>query len=323
MKILITGISGFLGRAINDALKKDQHQIIGISNEKTLTRETQNYKIDITRRKELFDFVKKTKPDVCIHLAAKAHADIKEDKQRRVRNINVDGSLNLADALENAGIRDLIFFSSAKVLANTTSSGGIDEEIQPMPEGIYSKCKHEVEEILLERTDAKRLNTVIVRPVAVVGPDDSKGNYAKMFRMIRRGFFPMVNGGRAQRSIVFVENVAERIRKMMEKGLRPRRIYVFEDGCWSLKEIVDAMRTATGYAFCPEIRIEKENHWVKRMGKILSYAGGDREVLSRYMERLTASFVVRSHLWCEDYGEMPQVDLVTEMRKIVLKEKRN
>lgn len=309
MKILVTGASGFLARNIIRGLRADGHRVFGLSTGPCPNLGIGFMPADITDRKAVFEAVKRAEAELCIHLAAAAHADAREDKAPFVRAVNVDGTLNTADALLSAGTNKLIFFSTAKVLADTTSPEGIDEDCAPMPTGVYARSKHEAEEALLDRAKRGETEVAIVRPVAVLGPDDTKGNYVKMKRAIERGFFPLPNNGRARRSIVFAHTVAQRIRIMANKGIISGRRYVFEDGAWSVREIVDAMRGVLGYAFCPSVEIDRWKMPLSAADKLLSRVKPGLTPVENMLKRLTSSFVIRSHCWSEDYVELPPLDL--------------
>ena len=316
MNILITGVDGFLGRHIARGLLADGHRIFGISNGTAPNLGIGFMPVDIADRAAVMDAAKRAEADLCIHLAALAHADVGTDRVPLVRQVNVGGSMHLLDALEAAGTQELIYFSSVKVLGETTPPEGIDEDSPPVPSGVYAESKLEVEREISKRTAAGTLRGVIVRPAAVVGRDDTKGNYAKMARLIRRGFFPVLGGGTARRSLVFVDTLVHRIRTMVTEGLRPGECYVFSDGDWSIREIVDAMRTASGFAYCPTVPL---GGWMTplRLVDVLSHRlHPGRRPVADLLRRLTDSFVVHPHRWAEAYGEMPSVNLTQAMTQV-------
>ena len=316
MKILITGVDGFLGRHIARGLLADGHEIYGISNGSSPNLGIGFLPVDITDRAAVLDATKRAEANLCIHLAAMAHADVEADNASLVRRVNVDGSIHLLDALEATETRELIFFSSVKVLAETTSPEGIDENTVPEPVGVYAESKLAVEREVERRTEAGALRGSIVRPAAVVGRDDIKGNYAKMARMIRHGFFPVLGDGTARRSLVFVDTLVHRIRTMVSAGLRPGGRYVFSDGDWSVREIVDAMRTASGFAFCPTVPIRG---WTAPLGMVDAISNRlrpGRRPVAALLRRLTDSFVVHPHRWAADYGGLPPVDLQETVQRI-------
>ncbi len=316
MRILITGVDGFLGTHLAAGLRLDGHEIVGISKDTIPNGENAFRCVDIRDRQSVFDAIAWARAELCIHLAAMAHADVPGDKERLVREVNVDGALHLLDALESIGLKDVICFSTAKVLAETTSPEGIEENQTPMGVGVYAESKRAVEESLRARTAEGRLCGVIVRPTAVIGPSDDKGNYAKMLKMVSRGFFPVLGGGKARRSVVFVRTLVERIRIMARLGLRPGRCYVFSDGIFSLREIVDAMQGACGFAFCPSVSLGRWTDLLRSVDVAFGAEPG-KGPFGNALKRLTASFAIQSQNWTDDYGALPPVDLTQEMCAVV------
>jgi UDP-glucose 4-epimerase len=314
MKILITGIDGFLGRHISRVLAEQGHQLFGFSNVPGATGPFEFAHVDLRSGPEVLGAFEKFKPELCIHLAAMAHADVGPEQEAKVREVNVNGALKVFDACEVFGCKKAIFFSSAKVLADTTTAEDLDENDEPRPEGVYATLKREVELALLRRCEAGRLEAAIVRPVAVIGAGDTKGNYAKMIKLVRKGIFPLLDGGEARRSIVFAERIAQRVSIMVEKGLVSGRVYVFSDGTFSVREIVDAIRTSTGFAFCPSIPTGP----LRRIGPLLDTLAARLKPgiapFENNMKRLTSSFVVNGRSFMEDYGALPKIDLLWEMR---------
>jgi nucleoside-diphosphate-sugar epimerase len=272
--------------------------------------------VDIADSQAVFSIFSREKPDLTIHLAAMAHADVGPEKEALVRRVNVDGSLNVAEAAEKYGGGKMLFFSSAKVLAETTSPEGIDEDSEPKPEGVYARLKREVEVELLERAKKGRLAATIVRPAAVIGRGDSKGNYAKIARAVQRGFFPLLDGGKARRSVVFLDRLAERVRAMIEKGMAPGEVFTLADGAFTLREIVDAMRFCTGYAWCPSAPSAAIERAVKLADALFRMKLSNSDVFHKVLTRFTADFVVDAHRWDERYGPLPELNLVEEMRRV-------
>lgn len=313
MKIVITGIDGLIGSALAKKLIADGHRVTGFSNGRGDSSQYKFYCADITDRKAVFNVFEKEKPDIVIHLAAMAHADVGPDRKAMVRRVNVTGSLNVAEAAEMHGGKKLIYFSSVKVLTETTVPDGIDEDAEPNPKGIYARFKREVEVELMNRTDEGRLSATIVRPATVIGSGDKKGNFAKVKRAVEKGFFPLIDGGSAKRSIVFLDRLTERVRLMIDKGIEPGEVFTLSDGAFAIREIVDTMRNLSGYAWCPSVS-SKTIEWMLKLGKISRI--GSAEKLRKVLIRLTENFVVKSHRWDQRYGALPELNLYEQLRKV-------
>jgi UDP-glucose 4-epimerase len=313
MRILITGVDGFLGRAIAGSLIADSHSIIGISDGAAADDRYEFHHIDIAERNAVADVFTSARPKLCIHLAAVAHADTDVEDESRVRRVNLSGALNVADAAKASGCRRMIFFSSAKVLADTTAACGISEGSEPNPVGLYAKLKREVELELLDQSKRGDIEVAIARPVAVIGSGDIKGNYARLARAIGRGFSPLPDGGRMRRSIAFSDRVAERIRRMVQKGFAANSTYVFSDGAFELRDIVDAIRAATGFAWCPPVPRDLVLGIARAVDPAWRLIFGNSSPLAYVSKRLGESFVINASRFEEDFGSLPPLDLGVAM----------
>jgi nucleoside-diphosphate-sugar epimerase len=309
MKILITGIDGFLGTEICRRLRCSGWDVVGFSDGPMAGTAPQFYRGSVTDTRALADVFNQERPNACIHLAGLAHATISRDEMERIRQVNVTGALNTARAATEAGVSQFIFFSSVKVYGDKTSETGIDEDDAPQPEGVYAELKYQAELELAEMARKNGLGVVIVRPVAVFGPGDSRGNYARLIRAVRRGIFPIIGGGRARRSIVYLNRVAARIDHILGPGFIPGKTYVFCDGTFEFKEILLSMRRATGRAFFPNVPARLAGIGGNLADSILQRATGKEGHIKDALARLTDHFVIRTHRYKEDFGELEPFDL--------------
>jgi len=309
MKVLITGMDGFIGKAISQRLKSSGWDVVGFSNGPDAGRIPFLYKGSITDLSALRTVFNEERPSACVHLAGLAHATVRSDEIDLVRQVNVSGTLNTAKAAAETGVTQFVFFSSSKVYGDSTPLAGLDEDEEPKPVGIYAEAKYQAEQELAEMARKGELGVVVIRPVAVFGRGDSRGNYARLIRAVRKGVFPVIDGGRARRSIAYLDRVGERIDRILGPAFVSGRTYVFSDGEFELKEILESMRRATGRAFFPSVPawFAKASGgmvdwlWQKTTGK----EGHAKEALAR----LTENFVVRAHHYDSDFGKLDPFDL--------------
>lgn len=309
MKVLITGMDGFIGKDLSRQLSSSGWDVVGFSNGPEAGKLPGLYKGSVTNTEALREVFLRELPEACVHLAGLAHAVVRPEERETVRRVNVTGALNVAAAAADAGVQQFLFFSSAKVYGDTTPAAGFDEDDPPRPSGIYAELKYEAEQRLAEIAGKRGLGLVVVRPVAVLGPGDTKGNYARLIRAVKRGIFPLIGGGKAQRSIVYIKRVTERVDRILGSGFIPGRTYVFSDGTFELKEILRSMRRAAGPALLPYVPEHSAMFggycldWVLR--RTTGKPGNTRENLSR----LTEHFVIRTHRYDSDFGALETFDL--------------
>jgi nucleoside-diphosphate-sugar epimerase len=145
MRIVLTGSSGRLGRAIFNALAPG-HTVIGIDRSPFSTTHLVGDFTDATLLRQAL-----TDADAVIHCAALHAPHVGTVSNDEFRRINVDGTRQLAEAALAAGVKRLIFTSTTALYGRAVVSGQctwIDEDTVPQPKSIYHRTKLEAEQIL-------------------------------------------------------------------------------------------------------------------------------------------------------------------------------
>ncbi|ESQ85267.1 hypothetical protein AEAC466_06020 [Asticcacaulis sp. AC466] len=121
--------------------------------------------------------------------------------------INVDVTRNLLVAARRAGCRRFIFVSSPSVYARERDQLELRESdpIAERPLNAYARTKGEAEGLVRAASDAG-MACVALRPRAIIGPDDDV-LLPRFLRLIKRGRFPLVHGGRALIELTDVRDV--------------------------------------------------------------------------------------------------------------------
>lgn len=135
-RILVTGASGQLGSAIFNIFKKNNINVVG-SDRKFM---------DITNRKQVFEVVRKIKPQVIIHCAAYTAVDKAEEDKENCYKTNVDGTRNLTILCKEMNIL-LIYFSTDYVFDGKKNDPYEVNDI-PNPINYYGLTKYLGEEII-------------------------------------------------------------------------------------------------------------------------------------------------------------------------------
>jgi len=223
MRIAVTGADGFIGRELCGVLRSSGHEV------KTLGRSNQCGTSSLADRMGWRGVLSGV--DAVIHLAGRAHV-MKETVHHPLdefRKINVDGTLCVAQAAVDAGIRRFVFVSSIGVLGSDSGSAAFSEETAPAPAEPYAVSKHEAE-LALRRLEARTgLEVVIVRPPLVYGAH-VKGNFYRLLRLVAMGI-PLPLGSVANhRSFVGVTNLSELLLLCASRQIGAQRLYVVSDG---------------------------------------------------------------------------------------------
>jgi nucleoside-diphosphate-sugar epimerase len=204
--VLVTGASGFLGRAVAAELVAAGHEV------RTLQRRPSRVDgaTDVLGSVTDAGVVARAADgaDGVVHLAAKVSlAGDPED----FRRINVDGTRTLLDAAVRSGAARFVQVSSPSVAhAGSALAGvGADPADPAHARGEYARTKAEAELLALAQ-DGDALHVVAIRPHLVWGPGDPQ-LVGRIVERARRGRLPLLNGGTALIDSTYVDNAASGI----------------------------------------------------------------------------------------------------------------
>lgn len=124
------------------------------------------------------------------------------------RAINVTATETLLRAAREAGADSFVFVSSPSIYTRPKDQVGLTEADAPTdrPMNAYAATKGEAERKVLA-ANAPGFATVAIRPRAILGPDD-KVLLPRVLRLVARGRFPVMRGGRALIELTDVRDAA-------------------------------------------------------------------------------------------------------------------
>lgn len=166
MKVLITGINGFVGKYLRNALEEEGLEIYGID---IKSSDENIYSIDITDPLAINHCISEISPHFIIHLAAISRVDF--NNPGLIYNINVNGTLNILQASATQKFKPkVLLVSSSQVY------GIVEESLQPIlektavkPVNHYGASKAAAENIAGAFYHEYGLPLVIVRPFNHIG----------------------------------------------------------------------------------------------------------------------------------------------------------
>jgi|FLOH01.1.fsa_nt_gi GDP-4-dehydro-6-deoxy-D-mannose reductase len=164
MKVLITGIRGFVGQYLKEELIAQEFEVIGTD----LSEEPGCLPCDITNSDQVNELLLKTTPDIVYHLAAYSSVRKSWDNPELTQKINLGGTKNILNACEKLEVKPLIIFiSSSEIYKKTTSIITENSEIDPTSP--YAKSKFEAEKAVLDYG-----NSIIFRSFNHTGPGQTE-----------------------------------------------------------------------------------------------------------------------------------------------------
>ena len=208
MKLLFTGASGFLGNNIYSLLEeKYVIETVGITSK-------DNYNVNLAW--ELPNLTATF--DVVFHAAGKAHSIPKTEEEKQLFfDVNLQGTKNLCTALENSGIPKAFIFISTVAVYGCDSGENITEEHPLNGTTPYALSKIKAEKYLEGGCAMHNVKLSILRPSLIAGPNPP-GNLGAMIRGIRNGKYLSIAGGKARKSVLMVQDIANLLPMLIEKG---------------------------------------------------------------------------------------------------------
>lgn len=167
-----------------------------------------------------------------VHCAARVHVmqDGAPDPLQVYREVNVDGTLNLALQAAQAGVRRFVFVSSIKVNGESTLPGhAFSADDQPEPLDSYGVSKLEAEQGLWKIAAQTGMEVVIVRPPLVYGPG-VKANFASMMRWVSLGVPLPLGRIHNARSMVALDNLIDLLVTCLKHPAAAGQTFLVSDG---------------------------------------------------------------------------------------------
>jgi UDP-glucose 4-epimerase len=215
MRVLITGGAGFIGSHLALALH-NRVAVRILDNLRTGDRQRlEGSNVDFVNASVLDTAALRaaiSAVDIVFHLAAMVGVQESMDNPRGCIETNVIGTFNVLEAAADAGVRKLVFASSAAIYGDK-SPVPTSETAPPSPKSPYAITKLDGEHLceMFQRTE--RLNTATVRFFNVFGPgqDPASPYAAAVPTFLRRAIcgeeLTILGDGEQTRDFVYVKDI--------------------------------------------------------------------------------------------------------------------
>ena len=295
MKILITGIHGFVGSNLIAALF-EHHTLYGldiISPEKKGVVRTFSWKdIETTS----FPMQRLPRFDAIIHLAGKAHDTKNQSASQVYFDINTGLTQKIFDFFLESSVKKFIFFSSVKAAADSVVGDMLTEDVIPTPVGPYGESKIAAEEYILSKlrsehgelkvTMQRDKQVYILRPCMIHGPGN-KGNLNLLYNVVKKGIPWPLGDFENKRSFTSIDNLCYVVEGLLTKDVASGIYHMGDDEALSTNELIALMCKAMG----------KEPHIWKMNRKMMEGCAGLGTLLhlplnTERLRKLTENYVV-------------------------------
>ena len=298
MKILITGVHGFVGSNLVEALKKE-HTIYGLDI-------INPYKDGVVHTFSWDDLDRREIPavDAIIHLAGKAHDTKNKSTAEMYFKVNTGLTKKIFDwYLAHTTAKKYIQFSTVKSAADRVEGNILTEECVPMPVGPYGESKIAAENYIIEKFAPKALmrpfhnftdedavvsgkKVYIMRPCMIHGPGN-KGNLNLLYGVVSKGIPWPLGAFENRRSFTSIGNLQEVIKDLLSENVTSGIYHMGDDEALSTNELIEVICSALG---------KKAHIWNIPRGLMNGVARlGDRLHLplnTQRMQKLTENYVV-------------------------------
>jgi len=231
--ILITGGTGFVGKALVDYLLNEQIKICLAVRKRVKSLPDIASQVELSNMSPTFNWSRALHSvSTIIHLAARVHImnDNDDNPLAEFRKVNTEVTLNLARQAADAGVKRFVFISSVKVNGEATMLGShFRPEDRFIPDDPYGLSKYEAEQGLLAIAKETGMEVVIIRPPLVYGPQ-VRANFASMMRWVNKGT-PLPFGAiKNKRSLVAIDNLVSFINHCIEHPKAANEVFLISDG---------------------------------------------------------------------------------------------
>jgi nucleoside-diphosphate-sugar epimerase len=303
--VMVTGATGFVGRALVDRLASDPRFVVRAASRSTNPGWPKWVEpIQVEDLGGSPDYAEALRGVSClIHAAARVHVSAKSgpnaDALASFHSVNVVGTRRLAEQAAHAGVRRFIFVSSIKVNGTKTEPGEPFRMSDiPRPQCAYGISKWQAEQALWRVAADTGLEVVVVRPPLVYGPG-VKANVLRLMRLVKQDWPLPLAAVDNRRSLVALDNLVDLLTLCIDHPAAPGQAFLVSDGHdLSTPELIRGLAHAMGR---PARLFRVPLPLLRAAGRLSGRLGE--------FERLTDSLQVDIRPTCETLGWRPPVSV--------------
>ncbi|MBE6289094.1 MAG: NAD-dependent epimerase/dehydratase family protein [Bacteroidaceae bacterium] len=242
MKILITGVHGYVGSYLVDVLK-DDHVIYGLD-----IFSQKNDGIENTFHWIALDDLVGMELDAVIHLDNYSHNSKSKNAPYVPLDERADYTRKIFDYFLASDAEKFIFMSSTKAVANKGADEKLKEDAIPAPGDSFGESKLASENYILSKQaecETKGKEVYILRPCVVHGPG-SKGSLNIVYNLARRGLPWPVGNFRNEHSLTYIDNLCMVVKCLITQPVASGIYHVADDETVSVVELIKIVCSGAG-----------------------------------------------------------------------------
>jgi len=259
VKFLVTGATGFIGRALCRRLVAEGGSLTALSRSGAqVSSDIASLPVDlqtVSPDRKLLGGV-----DTIVHLAGVAHRNADTGTHEA---LNHQATIRLARLAADEGVRQFIYLSSVKAMGEPNDDTRRSEGDCTPPTEPYGLSKWRAERGLHKVFADRGISVIIIRPTLVYGPS-VKGNLQALLGSIRKGLPRPPAGGK--RSMIALDDLVELLQRAATHGPGGLHTWIAcGEQDYSTRDVYDLMREALG--------LERGRgwlpHWAWQLGTVV------------------------------------------------------
>jgi UDP-glucuronate 4-epimerase len=234
MRILVTGVAGFIGMSVAKRLLERGDVILGIDNlnnyydvslKKDRLKELFQFpnfsfeKVDIFNKESLIDITSKFEPKRILHLAAQAGVRYSVTHPEAYVDSNLKGFLNILEVCRELKIEHLVYASSSSVYGGNSKFPFNEADSVDHPVSLYAATKKANELMAHAYSHLFKIPTTGLRFFTVYGPWGRPDMSPFLFieAILKREPIKVFNGGQMQRDFTYIDDIVEGVIRVIDK----------------------------------------------------------------------------------------------------------
>ena len=263
MKILVTGGAGFIGSHLCEFLLRSGHAVTIIDEMNDFyapSLKQQNladvrkvgpvefHQIDICDEQNVTAVVHDTRPEVIVHIAARAGVRPSLERPLLYERVNVQGTVALLEASRLSGVKKFVFASSSSIYGIANRVPFSEEDHSNLPISPYAATKIAAEKLCFTYSHLYGLPIVCLRFFTVFGPRQRPDLAIRKFtEMVDRGQrIPVFGDGTSGRDYTFVKDTVQGIAAAVDYDCRYDIFNLGNSHPVSLNQMIQTIEEALG-----------------------------------------------------------------------------